>query len=87
MDYKYIQPHIQKLQSGNRDPHPLARDLAPELPSQLSEYVDILGPFPKQSLEALTDLGLSDAEIARYHMIPRRCVSELRTIWHIHGHA
>lgn len=87
MGHKYIQTHIQKLKSGDSIPKSPLKGFTQELPSQLRKYVDILGPFPKQSLEALSDLGLSDSEIARYHTIPRRCVSELRTIWHIAGHA
>lgn len=31
---------------------------------------DPLGPWPGQSVAALTDLGLSDEEIARYYGVP-----------------
>lgn len=35
--------------------------------------VEILGPMPDASLRALSDLGLSDAELARYlHVTPRQ---------------
>ncbi|WP_146010242.1 hypothetical protein [Acidimangrovimonas sediminis] len=40
-------------------------------------YPDILGPMPELTLACWIDLGLSDAEIARYFGLDERCVSVL----------
>ncbi|SDZ34136.1 hypothetical protein SAMN05444004_11112 [Jannaschia faecimaris] len=56
-----------------------------DVPVTLQNYLNILGPTPKRCLEALADLGLSDAQIARYHGIPRTVVTEFRLLWRIDG--
>ena len=56
-----------------------------ELTSELQKYVHTLGPTPKRCLEALYDLGLTDAEIGRYFRIPHTVVTQLREIWKIEG--
>ena len=56
-----------------------------ELTGQLQKYIHTLGPMPKRCLEAFADLGLSDAEIARYFRIPDDVVTRLREIWNIDG--
>lgn len=61
------------------------RSQRPDLPPDLRDHALALGPTPKRALAALADLGLSDSEIARYHRLPRQCVSELRSIWNIAG--
>ncbi len=54
-----------------------------KLTYELQKYLHVLGPTPKQCLETLADLGLSDPEIARYYRIPRAVVTDLRRIWRI----
>lgn len=49
----------------------------------LMEYVRTLGPSPRQALETVVDLGLSDADIGRYFNIPHGNVYRLRQIWKI----
>ncbi|PXW68063.1 hypothetical protein C7964_104153 [Loktanella sp. PT4BL] len=56
-----------------------------ELTSELQKYVHTLGPTPKRCLEALSDLGLTDAEIGRYFRIPDNVVTQLRELWKIKG--
>lgn len=56
-----------------------------ELSGQLQKYMHTLGPTPKRCLETFADLGLSDAEIARYFQIPHDVVTRLRETWNIDG--
>lgn len=44
---------------------------------------ETLGPTPRDALSALAGYGLNDAEIARYHGLERRLVSDLRDHWRI----
>ena len=84
-DHIRFQRHAKTLPVSERIS--LLRDKAqrPELPCALRQPASVLGPTPRRALAALADLGLSDAEIARYHRLPRHCVSELRSIWNIAG--
>jgi len=49
-----------------------------EIERQLDLARAKLGQAPEQALRALTDLGLNDTEIGRYHGIPGRLVTSLR---------
>lgn len=42
-----------------------------------------MGPIPRGSLTAMIDLGLTDAEVARYFCVPHSAVSTLRQLWGI----
>ena len=56
-----------------------------ELSGELQKYAHALGPTPKRCLETLTDLGLTDLEIARYFNMPSTVVIDLRLAWNIGG--
>ena len=64
---------------------PPGRAARDELTPELQKYLHILGPMPRQCLETLVDLGLTDVEIGRYFRMPSVRVSELREIWDITG--
>lgn len=42
--------------------------------------VPVLGPFPASAVAALADLGLSDAEIARYFGVHPLRITQLRLL-------
>ena len=44
---------------------------------------DRLGPRPRDSLAALVSYGMTDAEIAEYHGLPRETVTHLRLLYDI----
>ncbi len=46
-------------------------------------HLQELGPMPKATLEALVDLGLTDAEIAGYFGVPKSFVTTLANFWDI----
>ncbi len=76
---------IRQLSPGNRSRQFRGQISRYELPLEFQKYLHVLGPTPKRCLETLTDLGLSDADIARYYNMPRRAVTDLRQIWKIDG--
>jgi hypothetical protein len=41
--------------------------------------------MPKVSLEIFADLGLTDAEIGRYFMVPQHCIRNLRKLFYRDG--
>jgi len=45
----------------------------------------ILGPMPRDSLRAMVDYGLNDAEIARHYGLSRTTIAKLRRDWRIDG--
>lgn len=47
--------------------------------------VDALGPIPGETLAAMADYGLSDAEISQYFNIPHDTITILRQHWGIAG--
>ncbi len=47
--------------------------------------LDALGPMPAETLAAMVDYGLDDAEIARYFDLPRDMIATLRAHWRITG--
>lgn len=59
---------------------PTKRD---ELTHELQKYIHTLGVAPKRCLETFVDLGMTNAEIARYFEIPDDVVGQLRAIWEI----
>ncbi|KGK79896.1 hypothetical protein PM03_04240 [Thalassobacter stenotrophicus] len=54
-----------------------------DLPERLRNDLIALGPLPMRTLTAFVDLGLSDAEIARYFDLPAASIAKLRTIWQL----
>ena len=54
-----------------------------DLPERLRNDLTALGPLPMRTLTAFVDLGLSDAEIARYFDLPAASIAKLRTIWQL----
>ena len=54
-----------------------------DVPKLLRNDLTALGPLPMRTLTAFVDLGLSDAEIARYFDLPAASVAKLRTIWQL----
>ncbi len=50
----------------------------------ISDHIfELLGPCPAQSLQAMIDYGLNDAEIGRYYGIPAKTIECLRNAFGI----
>ncbi|WP_439150238.1 hypothetical protein [Sulfitobacter sp.] len=47
----------------------------------LNKIAEKLGPMPREALQAMTDYGLNDVEIARYYGIDADAISRLRRIF------
>ncbi|WP_439154197.1 hypothetical protein [Yoonia sp.] len=75
--------HLQKLACGDDVPRQRQLSCRPEIPAELRKYIAALGPAPKNTLETLVDLSMTDDDIARYFRVPCRCISQLREIWNI----
>ena len=54
-----------------------------DLPEQLRKDLAALGPSPMRTLAAFVDLGLSDAQIARYFDLSAASVTKLCAIWQL----
>lgn len=54
-------------------------------PSPQCKHIRALGRMPKVSLEIFADLGLTDAEIGRYFMVPQHCIRNLRKLFYRDG--
>ena len=54
-----------------------------DVPKRLRNDLTALGPLPMRTLTAFVDLGLSDAEIARYFDLSAASIAKLRTIWQL----
>jgi hypothetical protein len=46
-----------------------------------SRVLEVLGPMPREVLEAMVDYGLNDVEISRYFKLPRDFITILRQHW------
>ena len=54
-----------------------------DVPERLRKDLTALGPLPMRTLTAFVDLGLSDAEIARYFDLSAASIVKLRIIWQL----
>ena len=54
-----------------------------DLPERLRNDLTALGPLPMRTLTTFVDLGLSDAEIARYFDLSAASIAKLRAIWQL----
>ena len=48
-----------------------------------SRVLKVLGPMPREVLDAMVDYGLSDVEISRYFRLPRDLIAIFRQHWGI----
>lgn len=78
---------IRKSGPGGRSLPVHNKQKRDDLTGELQLYMHTLGPKPKRCLESLSDIGLSDSEIARYFKIPTSIVTALRLVWNIDGEA
>ena len=82
MDQK-SRARLDKLKSGDPVPRPAATLAGIGFSDELHRHLAALGPTPRNSLEALVDLGLSDGEMARYFKVPETSISKLCHVWGI----